>query len=438
MQRFLGKLALGALFSMSLAACSSSSTGGNTAQTTGAARVVGYVRMEDLVKRHPLYGQLSDYDRSIAALNLQAVGPDVALTGAQIATEQAQLQRELKAAAERTNTLLKEKQDEYAKRESAAIEAALAGAGASGPGAKQLAAGLNATAASQQASAVAAARGDFGAYRNAVVAQDKSATQALLKTYNDRANRLYRQKADQLQQQESQYALQLAQSDAGERLSLRTRLSNLAMDDSGRDDAKKALDALDRKEADQIAAMRNRDNQQLEQYKEQLRTQTRNDLDKQVTALHQQTGAKLQAAGGVPAGGAPAGVSAGGGPGQQEMPAQLRAKLQALHKQYQDQFNKDAAQTVADFNKTKDDLQKRFDQLIGADAAAQSGAAKQLAALQKQRDDLYDQIVAQIQREVQIVAKNRGVTVVLTNIVAPVSGVDLTSDAEKQVESLHE
>ena len=184
--------------------------------------------------------------------------------------------------------------------------------------------------------------------------------------------------------------------------------------------------------------MRNRDQQELEAYKDQLRKQMRDDLDKQVGALHQQTNAKLAAPGSVPGGAQPVTVNAGSGPGGKEMPAQLRAKLTSLHLQYQNQFNKDAQQTITDFNKTKGDLQKRFDQLIGADATAQGGAQKQLAALQKQRDDLYDQIVAQIQREVQIVAKNRGVTVVFTNIVAPVSGVDLTSDAEKQVESLHE
>jgi hypothetical protein len=437
MVRFGGKLVLCALVSLSLAACSSSSSSGGGTAAPGD-KGVGYVRMEDLVKHHPLYGQLSDYDHSIAALNMRSIGSDVALTGAQIAKEQSELQRELKAAAERTNTLLKEKQDEYAKRETAAIEAALAGSGASGPGAAQLAAGLNATAQSQQNAALGAARTDFGKYRDAVISQDKSATGALVKTYNDRANRLYRQKADQFTTQESQYALKLAQDDSGERLTLRTRLSNLALDDSGRDDSKKALDALDRKESDEIAAMRNRDQQQLEAYKDQLRKQMRDDLDKQIGSLHQQTSSKLQAAGAVPAGAQPVAVNAGNGPGGKEMPAQLRSKLESLHKEYQNQFNQDAQQTITDFNKTKDDLQKRFDQLIGADATAQGGAQKQLAALQKQRDDLYDQIVAQIQREVQIVAKNRGVTVVFSNIVAPVSGVDLTTDAEKQVESLHE
>jgi hypothetical protein len=39
---------------------------------------------------------------------------------------------------------------------------------------------------------------------------------------------------------------------------------------------------------------------------------------------------------------------------------------------------------------------------------------------------------------VQIVAKNRGVDVVVTNVVAPGAGVDLTPDTEKQIESLHE
>jgi hypothetical protein len=405
------------------------------------ANLVGYVKMDELVKKHPLYPQLSAYERSIEALSLREMGSDVSSAGSEIARQEAELQNELKDAADRTNRLLKEKQDEYSRRERAAIDAALAGANTAGPGAAQLAAGLNATASGQQASAAAQARGDAGKYRSAVIAQDKAATEALVKTYNDRGNRLYQDKANQLQAQEAQYSLQLAQGDAAQRLSLRTRLSNLALDDAGRKEAQAQLDALDKKEADALAAMRARDKETLAQYQTQLQTQIKGDLDKQVGALHGQTSAKLGASGaslanlGTPSG---VGINPGKGPGPQASSAQLRAKLEALHKQYQDQFNSDAKQTIADFNKTRDDLERRFDQLRTADGAANAGAQAQLASLQKQHDDLYGQIVAQIQREVQIVAKNRGVSVVVTNVVAPGAGVDLTPDAEKEIESLHE
>jgi len=429
---------LGTLLLLAFAACArSESTSAGDSDHGGR---VGYVRMDVLVKSHPLYSQLSAYEKSIEALSLREIGPGAASSGNDLSKQEAELQTELQAAAERTNRLLKDKQDEYSRREHDAIEAALAGS-SSGSSTAQIAARLNATAAKQQSSAIAQAHQDLGTYRGAVVAQDKSASDALVKTFNERANRLYRDKANQLQAQESQYSLQLAQTDAPQRLQLRMKLSNLALDDAGRKEAQAAVDALDKKESDALAVMRTKDQQTLAQYQDQLRTQTRGDLDKQLAAVHSRSQAKLGApasAVGNLGGPAPVSVNAGKGPGQQAAPAALQAKLQALHRQYQDQFNADAKQTIADFNKTREDLQRRFNQLRGADSTAQTSAAQQLASLQKQHDDLYAQIVAQIQREVQTVAKSHGVDVVVSNVVASGGSVDLTQDAEKQIESLHE
>jgi hypothetical protein len=74
----------------------------------------------------------------------------------------------------------------------------------------------------------------------------------------------------------------------------------------------------------------------------------------------------------------------------------------------------------------------------GVDAGAQAGSNKQFGALQKQRGELYDEMVAQIGREVKLVAQKRGINVVISDVVAPAGGVDLTADAEKDIESLHE
>jgi hypothetical protein len=432
------RIALCALFLAVLAACSKPDATASSGQP--ASGPVGYVRMDVLVKSHPLYSQLAAYEKSIEALSLREIGPGITTSGRDVGRQAAELQTELRAAAERTNRLLKQKQDEYSRREHDAIEAALAGTPA-GPTASQIAAGLNSTSANQQSSAATQARQDLGAYKSAVVAQDKSAGDALVKTYNDRASRLYRDKAAQLQAQESQYSLQLAQADAAQRLQLRTKLSNLALDDAGRKDAQAQLETLDKKESDALAVMRTKDQQTLAQYQGQLRGQMTGDLDKQLAALHGRTQTKLGAPGsaveniGSPT---PVGINAGKGPGQQSSPAALRAKLEALHRRYQDQFNADAKQTIADFNKTRDDLEHRFEQLQTADASAQNSAQQQLTSLQKQHDELYAQIVAQIQREVKTLATNRGIAVVFSDVVAPGGSIDLTQDAEKQIESLHE
>src|SRR5580658_3754819 len=67
---------------------------------------IGYVRMDDLVKKHPLFGQLAQYDANIQALNLSALVPHVLAGSAQLKAEQAQLEAQLAAAAKRTDALL--------------------------------------------------------------------------------------------------------------------------------------------------------------------------------------------------------------------------------------------------------------------------------------------------------------------------------------------
>jgi len=66
-------------------------------------RGIGYVRLEDVVKKHPLYGQLSQIDSNIDALSLRTLAPSVPKTGAEIARETTELNRELEASRERAN-----------------------------------------------------------------------------------------------------------------------------------------------------------------------------------------------------------------------------------------------------------------------------------------------------------------------------------------------
>src|SRR5580700_266685 len=70
--------------------------GCNPSAQNGGSGAVGYVRMGDLVKSHPLYGQLSKFDQDIAALQLKSVGGQtVARSGADVQRESAELQRQL-------------------------------------------------------------------------------------------------------------------------------------------------------------------------------------------------------------------------------------------------------------------------------------------------------------------------------------------------------
>ncbi len=427
-----------------LAGCSH----GTATSGPAGSSTVGFVRMEELVQKHPLYDQLARYDRSIQAFDLSATAPQVAHSDPHLAERERELQKELRDAADRTQKLLGQKQQQYQQQEAAAIAAAMRGAGQSGPSAAQIAGSVNTTAQQQQSGVATQARRDLESYRTNLAKQDQAQIAAVQKTLTDRADRTYRAKVEEIQSKESALSLKMANDDAAPRLALRTKLSSLALDDAAREDAQKQLAALDRKEADALAAQRNRDQQTLAALQAQLHDQVQSELNVQVASIRahsigsltqrQQTLSKqIQTIGGPVV----RTTVINGKPQQQinpNLPPALRARIERLHNDYQKRFQDDAKTTIADFEKTRQDLSRRYAELHGIEGASQQGAQAQVASLRKKRDDLYDQMVAQIDREVRVIAQQRGITVVLTNVVAPAGGVDLTPDALKDIESLHE
>ena len=393
---------------------------------------VGYVDMYVLVKAHPMYAQLAQTERSIDALSLRSLGPDVGSTGSNLSKEDAELQKELTQASDRTNKILNEKQVEYQREENAAISAALAAGGHAASG-NAIGAKVNSTA-GQQAAGVNAQMGrDTQAYQQTVAAQQRQQTAAYEKAVGTRAEREYAAKANELQQKESEFALTLAQKDAAQRLELRTKLSNLAMDSASRDAVKQQLDALDRSESDQVAAMRNRDQQTLAQLRSQLKIQAQRDVNSGVAKIQSQNQSKLAAQAPTSPGGVPGGVVA-----PTNLPPDLKSKIDALHKEYQERFTRDVKSTIAQFNKTRDDLKRRYDELHRVDQGSSQSLRKELASLQAQHDQLYAEIVDQINREVRLVAQSKGVSTVLNDVSGNGTGVDLTEAAKKEIESLHE
>ncbi len=404
---------------------------------------VGYVHMDELVKKHPLYSQLARLDEDLQALQLQSVGPEIARSGDDIAVEEKRLQHELDLAADRTKKALAEKQATYAKRERAAIDAAVGGGTGDGPGGAAIAAGIAQTARAQQQSVLRDAQKNLDTYRRAVIAQDQSAVVALNASLAERASRTFRAKADELQKNESDFALALATDDAAERISLRTKLADLALDDTSRDDVKKQLDALDKKEADALGAMKNRDQSTLLALQTKLHDDVRTQLRAQVAEMQRRTLAKINEREAstrteIVARLRPLSTGVGGVSLPAGIAPDMRAKLEALHQKYQHDFDRDARATIASFAATRADLTRRFQELGQVDRTAQAGASRQMDALAKQRGDLYGEMVAQIGREVRTIAEKRGINVVVSDVVAPAGGVDLTADAEKDIESLHE
>ena len=402
-------------------------------------RGIGYVRVQDVIKKHPLYPQLSQLQDSIDALNLKALGASaVPQTPAQIAKATQELNHELQQAQDRANTILHQKQADYEQREQAAIRAALAAAGAGTNGNAPVSAMQNVTA--QQAQQVAQqANADFQAYQQSVIAQDNTAARQISAQLSARADAAYRQRATQLQEKESQLSLELSQRDASKRLDLRMKLGNLAMADAQRKQYRDQLAALDADEAATVDAQRKRDQQELAAYQKQLRDQTQRDIGVQVAKIHAETQAKLQARHNEVSqqvssqlqGLQPAAIPS-------NLPAATRDKLQQIDKQYKAQFQADAQKTIDDYQATKADLDAQYAALQGADGRATGAAGKQIADLQRQRDDLYNKMVDQVKRDAGTVAAKRGLQVVFISVVAAPGGIDLTDDVEKDIESLHQ
>jgi hypothetical protein len=400
---------------------------------SNSVRGTGYVRLDDVVKHHPLYPQLSQLDDAIAAISLRYTGPQVPLGARQMAAQTAELNRELRAAQIRANKILAQKQRDYESRENQAVRAALAAAGVHGQGA------LAATQMSNQSElqaqqAAQAANAGYQAYQQSVVAQDNAASSSIVRQLQVQAQQKYRAKAEQLQQNETDLSLRLTQQDATQRLAIKMRLSNLAMDPAARKQAESQLAAINAREAGEVAAQRNADAQTLRAYRAQLDKETGAAMRSQVGAIQNQTQAKLEEH-------------------RNEVTAQLRslpaatppnlspgvqAQIAQIHRQYVGQFQADAKKTIQEYNETKSDLDRQFAAMHGADVGATGAAGKELRSLQKRRGDLYAQIVAQIRRDAAHIAQDRGFSIVFVNVDAAAGGYDLTNQVIKDVESQHE
>ncbi|MDQ2992174.1 MAG: OmpH family outer membrane protein [Candidatus Eremiobacteraeota bacterium] len=397
-------------------------------------RGIGYIRLDEIVKRHPLYSQLAGIDDAIAAINIGALGPHVPLSAAQIASQTKALNGQLKDAQTRANKILAQKQGDFARKEQAAVAAALSAAGQGNAG-TNVGAEMSRTSAQQAQAAAGAANQEFMAYQQSVIAQDNAAIASVERELQAQAGAKFQARAEAAQQRESTLSLKLSQADASQRLAAKTRLSNLAMDDATRKDLRAQIAALDKKEADALAILRNQDQADLAAYRKTLQDETAAGVRTQAAKIQGQTRAKLESRRNEVTSQlrslAPAQVPANLSPA-------LQTKLQQIHQQFQTQFQADAQQTVDQYNQTKADLDRQFAALHGAEVGATGAAAKQLADLQKQRSDLYGRIVAQIQSEASRIAKDRGLKVVFDNVEAAAGGYDLTNEVSKDVESLHE
>ncbi len=398
-------------------------------------RGIAYIRMDDVMKHHPLYPQLKQLEESIAAINLEATLPHAPLSPAEIAAQTKDLNAQFKAAEDRTSKTIADLRQSYAQKEHDADVAAAKAAGVD-PAAIGIGAAMTAQSQAQAQAAAQAAAKDYLAYQQSVVAQDTAAQNAIAKQLSLQAEQKLRARAEQYQQDENDLSLRLAQQDAAQRLSLKMKLNNLALDPSSRKSVQSRLSAIDKKEADQVNAMRARHRAALQAYQAQVTKETNAEIQKQTAAIRSESAAKLnarreQVGSQLRSLGAPPVPS-------RNIPPDLAAQLGKIHQQIAAQFQTDAQKAISEFNATRDDLNRQFQALHGADVGATGAAAQELTDLQKRHDQLQTQMQTQIHDEAVRIAGGMGFTVVLDNVQAAPGGYDLTNDLIHDVESLHE
>ncbi len=396
-------------------------------------RGIAYVKLDDVVKHDPLYSQLANIDDAIAMVELVGASPRIPRSAAEIARESAQLRSEIASAQARTQHIIRQKQQAYAARTQAAVTAALTAAGVKN--AANVAAAMGITSSQQQQQAELQAGRDLMAYRAGVVQQSNAAAENVVRQLQAEAAQRLQAKAQAEQQAESNLALRLSQQDASQRLAIQTRLSMLALGQSERRQLQAQLSQMQQRENALLNAQRAADQREYAAYRAQVMAQTNAAIHAQLANLQTQTQAKLvgrrnaviqQLRGGVPP-----------MPAASISPA-TRAQITHIADQFQQQYSHDVQDVIAQYEQTYAALEAQYATLHGADAAASSAAAQEVALLQQRRQTLYDQIVNHIRGEAERLAKAKGLDVVFSGVTAAAGGYNMTNELITDIESEHE
>lgn len=395
-------------------------------------RGIAYVKVDDVMKHAPLYPQLSRLDDAIAMVDLTEAAPNVPRSAAQIASEDKKLLAELNAAKKRTQQIIYQKQRDYAAREQAAVAAALGAAHGRSPG--DAAAAFGRVSQQQAEAAEAQAGRDFQAYQQSVVQQSNGAARSVVSRLQQEAVEKLQAKQLQEQQRETDLQLQLSRQDATRRLALQTRLSMLALDDATRRQLEAQLNAITTRESTAMTAQREADRREFLAYREQVTTQMNAAMHGQLSQIQSQTqtelasrrnqvGAQLRAMVAPPIG--------------RVAPA-TQAQIRKIAAAFQSQYQADVQNVITEYAETSDTLAAQYAMLHASDMTAAGAVQQEVLILEQRRQTLYNQILAQIQRDAQRLAEEKGLRLVFSDVTAAPGGYDMTNELIRDIESERE
>jgi hypothetical protein len=349
---------------------------------------VGFVDLPHLLALHPLHGMLDDYDRAILALRRTQT-----ISGLEDPAARAQNG----AAA--------------AQRESVAAQGRIERIPASDAGADPA---WERSAFAEVLSSQHGADRSLNAYRSELARETEANLRGFAAGIAARNQRALAARRQQLLENELALGFDLARRDAAERLTLRVRLTNLYLDGAARAKLQAELSEIERHHGAAVAAMRRDNEAALAAYARQLQSQG--------TAADSAMSAQLRSK-------AAANLALRFRVLQAESNAvdalpNLPARLDWFASTYR--FTTDAAAIIAGLRTARVDLSQRFAQIAAVDRTSRTQTNAQIEQLQKNRQELYRSMTAQIVRAAQELAAQRHLRGVSFSGSRPQGSVDLT------------
>lgn len=358
-------------------------------------------QLQALVARHPFYPLLRQYDRQIAALRATLHTRHFGGVGGRIDADTAALRRDLADSAAQIDRLVEQRADDYGRREDDAVASLLATSAVHAPARGAVRADIEKSYRRQYAELRGDANRAMNSYRAAAQAQEQRAYAAYVASVQQQADRAATARAQQLDDDESTLALDLAQKDAGRRITLRAQLSTLALQPQRRRALQAQLAAIEHRENAVVATRRRADVRVLQAYEDTLRAHANADVAHMAVELRDRMEANLAARRDVLAAqrsGSPSlhlgsAQPAGAGAGAS---ADLRAQVAGLRQTGSDRFRSAANAAISAFQGASGDVTRRFVAIRDADASDTAATQARIAALQRDRQTLYDEIVAAV------------------------------------------
>lgn len=380
------------------------------AQAAGSS---AWINLDALVRAHPLYGTLAQYDRQIATLRASLNVPEFSRKQQAMANASRAVDMQLNDTAARARAI--------AALPSPDVRTLQANAVTNAPSESRVRSDVQRTYSAQAAQLHAGARTDMDRYRAALLAEQSTALADYIRGVHARVQQAYDSRAQQFYEKESTLGLDLAKRDQNQRLAIRTKLQTLRLSSDRRNALQGQMDAIQSREDAAVGRQRRRDQTALAALLSQLQARADADIARTTADLQRRTAANLAArlrvlnaqqahAGQLQFGPAAQPVANG---------TDMRGRLDAL-------LRAQPAQPQA-FSSARDDLAKQFSGIHAADNEATRNALAQIATLQRDRAQLYQDIVSQVMRDARVVAQSRGLQAVSSDKNAPAGSTDITA-----------